>query len=179
MGVLAPGSAHARPCAQPPIDMIDVVCENPLTCWLCLNKLNFQTMWCVKSCWQADFASTELIYEPCGVWKASDLLTLIKLTKFQTHVVCETLLTCWLWIKSLNFPTMWCVHLGIFSNYPLNPNSIYVWKAADMLTLLQQTKKLNLVVFEKPLTCWLFFEETKFINHMVCEKLLTCWLGFN
>ena len=151
-----------------------VVCEMPLTCWLCFNRLNFRTMRCVKGCWQADFAWTDQISEPCGVWKATDLLTLLKQTKFPNHVVCEMILTCWLRLKRENFPTMWCVPMGFFSIYPLNTNSIYVWKAADMLTLFQHTKFPNHVVCEMQLTCWLCLKRPNFLT-MWCVK--TRWLA--
>ena len=85
-----------------------VVCEK-LTCWLYLERLNFRTIWCVKSSWLADFPSTEIFSEPCGVWKATDLLTFLKQTKFQNYVVCEKPLNCWLCLNRLNFRTMWCV----------------------------------------------------------------------
>jgi hypothetical protein len=64
------------------------VCERLLTSWLCLNRPNFWTMWCVKSHWLADFAKTDKISKPCGVWNDSDLLTSIKERKFPNHVVC-------------------------------------------------------------------------------------------
>jgi len=73
-----------------------VVCEMVLTCWLLRKNLNFPIIWCVKSCWLADLASTNKFSEPCGVWKAADLLTLLNKTKKSNHVLCEKPLTCWL-----------------------------------------------------------------------------------
>ena len=133
-------------------------------------------MWCVHGCGHNEFNMYPQNPNDICVWKAADMLTLLKQTLFPNHVVCEMLLNCWLWLKRLNFPTMWCVHMGFFSIYPLNTNSIYVWKAADILTLLRQNtilEQCGVWIATDMLPC---FEETKFPNYVVCEKPLTCWL---
>ena len=60
-----------------------VVCKMVLTCWLWRKSLNFPIIWCVKSCWLADLASTEKFSQLCGVWKPADLLTLLRQKKIK------------------------------------------------------------------------------------------------
>ena len=157
-----------------------VVCKMVLTCWLWRTSLYFPSIWCVKNCWLADFASTDKFSEPCGVWKAADLLTALKQnkkintygvqngadlltlnkeSKFSNHMVCEKLLTCW----------HWCLE-------EKKSNTCGVWNGADLLTLNKEPNFSNHVVCERLLTCWLYWNKTKNQTHVVCGMVLTCWL---
>ena len=145
------------------------VCEKLLTCWLCLNRLNVRTMRCVKGCWQADFAWTDQISEPYGVWKATDLLTLLKQTKFQNHMVCEKLLISWLCVNRVKFQTMWCVKSDWHADFALKdkisqPCGVCIWVSSVSILWIQ-----TLHMCEKLLTCWLWLNRLNF-KTMWCVK---------
>jgi hypothetical protein len=148
------------------------MCEKLLTCWLCLKRLNFRTMRCVKGCWQADFAWTDQISEPYGVWKATDLLTLLKQTKFQNHMVCEKLLISWLCVNRVKFQTMWCVKSDWHADFALKDKiskPCGVWNASDLLTLIKERKFPNHVVCAYGFLQYLSSEYKLYI----CVK--SCW----
>ena len=177
----------------------------------------------MKRCWLADLALPDKFSEPCGVWKAADLLILLKQNKksntcgvwngadlltlkkepkfwkhivceklltcwlwcleekIQTHVVCEMVLTCWLLRKNLNFPIIWCVKscwLADLASTNKFSELCGVWKAADLLTFLNRTKKSNYVLCEKLLTCWLadLLTADLLTADLLTADLLTCWL---